>query len=57
MPVIVLHPSVGWQSVGPDRSQRLGEAVGFLSLSWSWSVVEHGESSPAIRVMLKSVSA
>jgi hypothetical protein len=30
VPVIVLHTSVGWHSVGPDLSQRLGEVVGFI---------------------------
>jgi hypothetical protein len=31
VPVIVLHILVGWQSVGPDLSQRLGEVVGLLN--------------------------
>jgi hypothetical protein len=30
VPVIMLHTSVGWQAVGPDLSQRLGEVVCFL---------------------------
>ena len=31
VPVVVLHPSVGRQSVGPDLSQSLGEVVSLLN--------------------------